>query len=52
MKFFADKKRREIAFKPKEWVLLSTANLNLAPKEGKKLQHKFIGPFQIKRKIG
>jgi hypothetical protein len=47
---YANMKRRDVHFKIGDYVLLSTKNLNLASqvnRPSRKLQEKFIGPYEI-----
>ncbi|KAL2126371.1 hypothetical protein VTI74DRAFT_1096 [Chaetomium olivicolor] len=46
-----DKKRTPMAFKPKDWVLLSTKYLR-QKRPSKKLADKYLGPFQILEAVG
>jgi len=47
---YADQRQRNISFEPGSKVLLSTENLMLP--RTRKLSPRFIGPFNIKRRIG
>ncbi len=51
-KKYADQHRREVVLSIGDKVLLSTQNLSLKDKErSRKLQHKYIGPFTVKRVV-
>jgi hypothetical protein len=51
-KAYADQHRREVEFKVGDKVLLSTENLRLKDKQrSRKLDHKFIGPFEVRRRV-
>ena len=50
----ANKSRRDVQFEVNDQVLLSSAHIHLASqaaRPSKKLQHRFIGPYQIIQKI-
>lgn len=51
-KQYADKKRREVSFKPGDRVLLSTANLRLKVPGTQKLLPRYIGPFVVEKQVG
>ena len=50
MKKNADKKRREVMYKPGDLVLLSTQNLRM--RGGRKFKAKWTGPFQVTEVLG
>lgn len=49
-KFYADRKRRDVAFTVGDEVFIAADKLPF--KDQNKFRHKFIGPFRIVRKIG
>ena len=51
-KYYADKHRREINFNVGDKVLLSTRNIKIRGRKVSKLMPKFIGPYEIFKKIG
>lgn len=51
-KSYADKRRRECAYKVDDLVLLNTKNITLKSPGTQKLLPKYIGPFKILEKIG
>ena len=50
MKKNADKKRREVTYRPGDMVLLSTKHLRM--RGGRKLKAKYTGPFQVTEVLG
>jgi hypothetical protein len=51
-KSYADQHRREVVFAAGEKVLLSTENLRVKNKDRcRKLDHKYIGPFDVRRRV-
>ena len=44
--------RRDVSFDVGEWALLSTKHLKLSPVGTKKLLPKYLGPFEVVRRIG
>ena len=46
------RKRRELSFEVGEFVFLDGKNLHLKFDGAKKLMHRFLGPFEIVKKIG
>ena len=44
--------RRDVSFDVGEWALLSTKHLKLSPVGTKKLLPKYLGPFEMVRRIG
>jgi len=51
---YADEKRRECQFEVGERVMLSSENISLETRKGKscrKLQHKYLGPFEIIQRV-
>ena len=51
-KYYADKHRREINSNVGDKVLLSTRNIKIRGRKVSKLMPKFIGPYEILKKIG
>lgn len=51
-KAYADQGRREVHYEVGEDILLSTRNVHLKGPGTPKLMHKWIGPYNIVRKIG
>jgi hypothetical protein len=51
-KTYADKKRKEVVFDVGQKVLLNTKNLRLRHPGARKLLPRWIGPFEIMKKIG
>ena len=50
MKGIADRRRRDVIFSTKAWVLLSTRHLK--PVGSAKLNRRFVGPFKVLERIG
>lgn len=51
-KYYADQHRREINFIVGDKVLLCTKNIKIKGRKASKLMPKFIGPYEIIKKIG
>jgi hypothetical protein len=51
-KTYADQKRRDVTYKAKDMVMLSTQNIDVKSSGTRKLLPKFIGPFEIMEMIG
>ena len=51
-KSFADKRRREVSFEVGDRVLLSTKNLRLQAPGARKLLPRYVGPFEVKKRVG
>ena len=51
-KAYADSKRRELDFVPRDMVLLDTRNLRLHTTRARKLLPRRIGPFRVNERIG
>jgi hypothetical protein len=52
MRTYFNKHRKEIDFKVGQYVLLDTRNIKLASTKTKKLQARYVGPFQITKRVG
>lgn len=51
-KAYADTKRSDLCFSVGDQVLLSTVNLKLKTRGVRKLWPKYVGPFQVQRRVG
>lgn len=51
MKRSADKKRMNMEFKVHDWVMLRNKNLD-SKRPARKIDHRYIGPFQIAERVG